>query len=221
MSSLRLSSISERLSSLFLTPEPEEREQQGGSARRGSYLEYDMEGVEQENATVEENLKNPKNDESMQNAFIDSFPILNTPMPLPPIQPKAAPSPPTVPPYCAPPSNLLKAHTKPSSLPGQTEGSVYDNLDSSNPNWLPGLPLPPPGVLVSPPRNRSKVARLRYLSQLNRSCTANNKYGIITNNLIFQLQQLNTLLIIITTPHNIFYHIVNSYCNFVFKYIFM
>ena len=46
---------------------------------------------------------------------------------------------------------------------------VYNNFDSSNPNWLPGLPRPPPGVFVQPPRDRSRRERLRYLSQLNRS----------------------------------------------------
>ena len=35
-----------------------------------------------------------------------------------------------------------------------------------HPNWLPGLPLPPPDTRVEPPRNRSKSARTRYLSQL-------------------------------------------------------
>merc|ERR1712083_485849 len=44
---------------------------------------------------------------------------------------------------------------------------VYNNCDSSNPNWLPGLPRPPPGVFVQPPRDRSRRERLRYLSQLN------------------------------------------------------
>ena len=56
------------------------------------------------------------------------------------------------------------------SAAAPVEGSVYANLDSSNPNWLPGLPRPPPGVFVEPPRNRSKRERLRYLSQLNRFC---------------------------------------------------
>jgi len=36
----------------------------------------------------------------------------------------------------------------------------------SHPNWLPGLPLPAAGQRVEPPRNRSKSARTRYLSQL-------------------------------------------------------
>jgi len=35
-----------------------------------------------------------------------------------------------------------------------------------DPNWLPGLPKPPPGVYIEPPRNRSRSARTRYLSQL-------------------------------------------------------
>ena len=30
-----------------------------------------------------------------------------------------------------------------------------------SPNWLPGLPQPPPGIIVEPPRNRSKRERLR------------------------------------------------------------
>ena len=46
--------------------------------------------------------------------------------------------------------------------------SVYNNHDSSNPNWLPGLPRPPPGVFVKPPRDRSRRERMRYLSQLER-----------------------------------------------------
>ena len=37
---------------------------------------------------------------------------------------------------------------------------------TKDPNWLPGLPLPMPGDYVEPPRNRSKSARTRYLSQL-------------------------------------------------------
>ena len=46
--------------------------------------------------------------------------------------------------------------------------SVYNNCDSSNPNWLPGLPKPPPGVTVAPPRDRSRKERLRYLADLER-----------------------------------------------------
>ena len=49
--------------------------------------------------------------------------------------------------------------------PTPPQDNVYSNLDISNPNWLPGLPRPPPGVHVDPPRNRSKRERLRYLSQ--------------------------------------------------------
>ena len=47
--------------------------------------------------------------------------------------------------------------------------NVYNNYDSSNPNWLPGLPRPPPGVFIQPPRDRSRRERMRYLAQLNRS----------------------------------------------------
>ena len=66
--------------------------------------------------------------------------------------------------------------------------SIYSNLDSSNPNWLPGLPRPPPGVRVEPPRNRSKRERWRYLSQLNR-LYCYRKEGLIS--LLYpQLQQL-------------------------------
>ena len=66
------------------------------------------------------------------------------------------------------------------SAADQVECSVYANLDSSNPNWLPGLPRPPPGVFVEPPRNRSKRERLRYLSQLNRFCVKKGKLWVST-----------------------------------------
>ena len=37
-----------------------------------------------------------------------------------------------------------------------------------DPNWFPGLPRPPPGIYVQPPRNRSKVERIRYLADFQR-----------------------------------------------------
>ena len=69
--------------------EEEEGGEKGGNERRGSYLEYDMEGiVGEENATAEEAIQTKKGRAESLDAFIDSFPILNTPLPLPPIQSK-------------------------------------------------------------------------------------------------------------------------------------
>ena len=46
--------------------------------------------------------------------------------------------------------------------------NVTELHDSRNPNWLPSLPIPPPGVEVTPPRNRSYRERMRYLRDLQR-----------------------------------------------------
>ena len=46
--------------------------------------------------------------------------------------------------------------------------NVTELHDSRNPNWVPGLPLPPPGFEVAPPRNRSFRERRRYLQDLRR-----------------------------------------------------
>ena len=172
---LRLASISERLSSLFLRGGGEEEVEQEkehhgrGTARRGSYLEYDMEGLEEENTSsniIDEKLKS-KTD------FVDSFPILNTPLPLPPLNPKAPPA--------KPHHTHLPDPAPPNPTPPKAPLIVSPEELESSPNWLPGLPRPPPGVLVEPPRNRSKVARLRYLAQLDR-------WGVVyrNNNILFQ-----------------------------------
>ena len=184
---LRLASISERLASLFVSQveeaEIEETFKKGGNERRGSYLEYDMDGIiEEENASDEEAIKTQQVTGEPLDAFINSFPILNTPLPLPPIQSKEEVSSPAVPgqvphyltqiPNRAAPlikaTKILNTKSPPPATPEPTTSPAYDKLDSSNPNWLPGLPKPPPGVVVEPPRNRSKVARIRYLAQLNR-----------------------------------------------------
>ena len=66
-----------------------------------------------------------------------------------------------------------KPHSKGSLPPARsTSGPVVEEELVTgeelphHPNWLPGLPLPPPDTRVEPPRNRSKSARTRYLSQL-------------------------------------------------------
>ena len=46
--------------------------------------------------------------------------------------------------------------------------NVTELHNSRNPNWLPSLPPPPPGVEVAPPRNRSYRERMRYLKDLHR-----------------------------------------------------
>ena len=200
---LRLASISERLASLFVSQgeevEEEEGGQKGGAERRGSYLEYDMEGiVGGENAMSEEAIKTKQVTGESLDAFIDSFPILNTPLPLPPIQSKEEiarsrvsghiphalslildPETPQI-----KPTKVLSTKSPRPTILEPTTPPSYDKLDSSNPNWLPGLPKPPPGVVVEPPRNRSKVARIRYLAQLNRLVRSMSQ--LISGLLIFQ-----------------------------------
>jgi hypothetical protein len=109
-----------------------------------------------------------------------SLPIL-IPKVLPPIQPKKAPSP--APSYSSfdPPSYqdlhpFAPTPTEPSSptpSEDQTTPKVPDVEDNQSaplvdPNWFPGLPRAPPGVFVQPPRNRSKVERIRYLADFQR-----------------------------------------------------
>jgi hypothetical protein len=202
----KLASISERLASMFLSTAPDESSLSPPkeNVRRGSWLEYDMEGLEEEeNPTVEGIEKSKEFVEVQKEAFIDSFPILNTPTVLPPIKPKTAPSPPPGYIFSDPPAYIDLDNFTPTNLndpaPAQAaechtnrgvaaitaeQGSVYDNLNSSNPNWLPGLPRPAPGVFVEPPRNRSRVARLRYLSQLNRFCIIKIKLNIYISTLL-------------------------------------
>merc|ERR1712130_31124 len=73
-----------------------------------------------------------------------------------------------------PPTSTSRPNTgsRPRSAQLPTHGAVNreevveaEDL-ASHPNWLPGLPLPAAGQRVEPPRNRSKSARTRYLSQL-------------------------------------------------------
>ena len=130
---LRLASISERLASLFVSQgeeaEEEEGGQKGGNERRGSYLEYDMEGiVGKENATAEEAIQTKKVTGESLDAFIDSFPILNTPLPLPPIQ--------------------TKEEISRSKIPGNMQNTLIHILDPAAPQVKP---VKSPPTTVSEP----------------------------------------------------------------------
>ena len=95
----KLASISERLASILSNTEHDVRSQSRENLRPGSQLDYDEESLdredcEEENSSVVETSKSEKLDEKQKETFVESFPILNTPKALPPIQPKPAPSPP-------------------------------------------------------------------------------------------------------------------------------
>ena len=106
------------------------------------------------------------------------FPTL-APKVLPPIQPKEPVSP--APSYSAfDPPSYQDLHPfaptptdPPSPTPSTGQEDTQDAEDSQSAplvdrNWFPGLPRPPPGVFVQPPRNRSKVERIRYLADFQR-----------------------------------------------------
>merc|ERR1711915_1009151 len=119
---------------------------------------------------VEEDFKletgkiNKPENEQKKIAIVDPFPILNPPEPESMTLPLATPPPNIVSATPTPTPSPLPPSPTPSPTPSRE--SPWDVCDSSNPNWLPGLPKPPPGVYIEPPRNRSKSARCRYLAQL-------------------------------------------------------
>ena len=132
-------------------------------------------------------------EEKKPESEIGSFPILIPPKSLPPIQSKPIPSPPPsyssieppiyqeiiiIHPFAPTPTEASQPTTpglsEDQSIPKVQEeaednqSAPFVQRDSVDPNWFPGLPRPPPGVYVEPPRNRSKCERLRYLADFQR-----------------------------------------------------
>ena len=135
---------------------------------------------EKEDKTDSDKMDDKEKEPETEKVNDKSYPIL-IPKVLPPIQPKKAPS--RAPSYSSfdPPSYqdlhpFAPTPTEPSSpTPSEDQATlkvpdVEDNQSAPlvDPNWFPGLPRAPPGVFVQPPRNRSKVERIRYLADFQR-----------------------------------------------------